>query len=410
MKRLKDLRQKKGELATQMRALLDKADTEKRALSTDEDAEYRKVEDQYDATNKDIEREERQLERERELAAGKLTAEDEERKKGGQGTETAKDERSAEARAFSRYLRVGPNNLTEVERRALNAGTDPEGGYLKAPLEWSKELIKAVDDQVFIRQLATKHTVTTADGLGAPSLDADMDDAEWTSELETGAEDTAMRFGKRELHPHPLAKRVKVSRKLSRLTAGGIDALVRDRLAYKHGITQEKAFMTGDGNKKPLGVFVASNDGIPTSRDVQTGSATDITGDAFLDAKYALKAAYWPKARWILHRDTVKRVRKLKTIADGQYLWQPGLAAGLQDRIADTPYIISEVAPNTFTTGKYVGIIGDFSWYWIADALSLEVQVLNELYAETNQVGYIGRLECDGMPVLSEAFIRLITN
>jgi hypothetical protein len=31
-----------------------------------------------------------------------------------------------------------------------------------------------------------------------------------------------------------------------------------------------------------------------------------------------------------------------------------------------------------------------------------------ELYAETNQVGYIGRMEVDGMPVLEEAFSRLI--
>jgi hypothetical protein len=35
------------------------------------------------------------------------------------------------------------------------------------------------------------------------------------------------------------------------------------------------------------------------------------------------------------------------------------------------------------------------------------VQRLNELYAETNQVGFIGRLETDGMPVLEEAFVRV---
>ena len=30
-----------------------------------------------------------------------------------------------------------------------------------------------------------------------------------------------------------------------------------------------------------------------------------------------------------------------------------------------------------------------------------------ELYAETGQVGFIGRMESDGMPVLAEAFSRL---
>ena len=60
---------------------------------------------------------------------------------------------------------------------------------------------------------------------------------------------------------------------------------------------------------------------------------------------------------------------------------------------------ISKWAPNTFTTGQYVGILADFSQCWIADAMSMQVQRLNELYAETNQVGFIGRLETDGAPV-----------
>ncbi len=67
----------------------------------------------------------------------------------------------------------------------------------------------------------------------------------------------------------------------------------------------------------------------------------------------------------------------------------------------------SEYAPNTFTTGLYVGLLGDLSYYWIADALSMTVQRLEELYAATNQVGFIGRLETDGMPVLEEAFVRV---
>jgi hypothetical protein len=38
----------------------------------------------------------------------------------------------------------------------------------------------------------------------------------------------------------------------------------------------------------------------------------------------------------------------------------------------------------------------------------MQVQVLQELYAATNQMGYICRKETDGQPVLEEAFARLI--
>jgi len=37
----------------------------------------------------------------------------------------------------------------------------------------------------------------------------------------------------------------------------------------------------------------------------------------------------------------------------------------------------------------------------------MEVQRLTELYARTNQIGFIGRLKTDGMPVTEEAFARV---
>jgi HK97 family phage major capsid protein len=59
------------------------------------------------------------------------------------------------------------------------------------------------------------------------------------------------------------------------------------------------------------------------------------------------------------------------------------------------------------TTGQYIGIVGDFSKYEIVDALDIEIQRLVELFALTNQVGFISRAETDGMPGLAEAFVRI---
>lgn len=74
------------------------------------------------------------------------------------------------------------------------------------------------------------------------------------------------------------------------------------------------------------------------------------------------------------------------------------------------PVLMSEYVPSTYTTGLYVGMLADFSQYWIADNLNMTVQRLVELYAESNQIGFIGRMEVDGMPVLAEAFVRLKTS
>ena len=128
--------------------------------------------------------------------------------------------------------------------------------------------------------------------------------------------------------------------------------------------------------------------------------------DGLLNAKYSLKGQYWNRADWIFHRDAMKQISKLKD-GEGQYLWRESVRDGEPDRLLGRPIMMSEYAPNTFTTGLYVGILGDFSNYWIADAVDMQVQVLKELYAETNQTGYIGRLSTDGMPILAESFARV---
>jgi HK97 family phage major capsid protein len=54
-----------------------------------------------------------------------------------------------------------------------------------------------------------------------------------------------------------------------------------------------------------------------------------------------------------------------------------------------------------------VAIIGDFNYYWIVDSMQMEMQRLEELYAATSQVGFIGRAKLDAQPVLAEAFKRV---
>jgi len=83
---------------------------------------------------------------------------------------------------------------------------------------------------------------------------------------------------------------------------------------------------------------------------------------------------------------------------------ESGIKDGDPDRLLNYPVHESEYAPNTFTSGKRVGMLGDFSQYWIVDALTMTIKVLMELYAETNQIGYIGRQETDGMPIDAKAF------
>jgi HK97 family phage major capsid protein len=425
---IRELLERRANLIENARAIFGAAEAEKRMLTQEEQTRWDQLMDEAAQIKATVERLERQEAEERMLGESYQPGDNEQPGDGGaqpyrfqaRSLQVLNEERqsgrpewrqhlaaygSREYRSAYASFLVNGSQIRREEMRALQADSDSLGGYLVTPIQMVDRLIMAMDNLVYMRQWATVFPVPNADSLGAVSLDTDPADPTWTSELLIGSEDSSMAFGKREMTPHPLAKYIKVSRKLLR-KAPSVEQLVMDRLAYKFSVVMENNYLNGDGAGKPLGVFVASNDGITTSRDVTSGNTqTALGADNLRYVKYTLKAQYRARARWIFHRDAVAKISVLKD-GSGNYLWQPGLRAGDPDMVLNMPVAESEYAPNTFTSGLYVGILGDFSNYWIADALDLEMQRLVELYAATNQIGFIGRLESDGMPVLSEAFAR----
>ncbi|HKQ02644.1 MAG TPA: phage major capsid protein [Actinomycetes bacterium] len=412
---LAELQAERAKLVAQMRAINDAAKKENRSFNTEEDSSYQKLEEQVDKLTEQIATEEKTSARASKLlsledALKKAPAPTTKPTPGAPGSERSSSYLASDEyrQLFEAYLTGGRMALAEHRVDTLQVGLFTKGGALVGPEQFVAELIKKVDDAVFVRSRPTrKFRITTSMSLGVPTLDTDIDDADWTAELLTGNQGD-ISVGKRELRPHPLAKRCKVSKTLDRISAIPVTQLVLERLAYKFGVTDEKGFLTGNGVQKPLGIFTASADGVPTSQDVSTDNTTTaITADGLIEAKHFMKAAYWPSASWVFHRDAIKMIRKLKD-GNGQYLWQPGIGGGgAPNTILDLPYDISEFAPNTFTTGQYVGALAAWPWYWIVDALDLTVQFLDQLYAESNQNGYIGRKETDGAPVLAEAFVRV---
>lgn len=414
--KINDLRNERARLITEARSLVDGAENENRDLSTEENERYSALMEEATQLRERvarIEETQRQAAELEELEERAVKVAPEQRadaileglrpevRELVEGVVRARPEiATSEYRDnFRAYLRTG-------EARALQTAPDSSGGYM-VPMDFIASLLEKVRDQVFVRQLATNYTLTTGDSVGRPTIEADMSDADWTSEIGTVQEDSTLAFGKRELAPHDLAKLIKVSRKLLRASAINPETIIRDQMAYKFGVTEEKAFMTGNGAGQPLGVFTASADGISTARDVSTGNSTTAIGaDNLFEVKYSLKGGYLGNARWVFHRDALKQIAKLKD-GDGQYLWQPGIRDSVSDTLLGLPVITSEFAPNTFTTGQYVGILGDFSYYWVATSLNLTVQRLVELYAANGQDGFLGRHAVDGMPIFGEAFARV---
>ncbi len=390
MANILELKQKRAEVTASIRAMMDTADG--REMTGEEKEALAKAEAQFDGYNAKIDAEERQLARER--SEGEVADKQQQAPKNKQ------------QEMFAAALTGNDRKMAEY-RASMTLGDDAQAGSLTAPMEFRSQLIKGLDDTLFMRQISNVlPPIGAAQSLGFPQRLTSATDAEWLGEVAQAPEETTVSYGRREFKPNRMAKRILLSKTLVN-HAPMAESTIRDEMMYRISITAENAYMTGDGVNKPLGVFVASNNGIPVSRDVSDGNtATAVTFDGLINAKYSLKQQYLIGSQWIVHRDLVKMLAKIKD-GEEQYIWQPAVAQNVPDMLLGVPVNMSEYAPNTYTAGKYAAIIGNFKNYWIVDADVLTVQVLVEKYAETNQIGYLYNYAGDGAPVLGEAFARV---
>lgn len=393
MANLYNLIQERATLTASIRALMDKC--EGMEMGGEDKAQLAKLEAEYDRVNARATAEQQQLDRERLLGEKP------------RGDLDKADPKKAELRnAFREHL-VHGTPQTGAVYAALQQDNPTQAGYLVAPEQFVSELIKELADSTFMRQKArVLPPLRGAQTLGFPVRTAAMSSFAWGTELQAPTADTTLAYGKREFKPRPGTSEILISKTLVRNVADA-DAFVRAEIAEEVAKNLEIAYMTGAGANGPLGLFTASNDGIPVARDVATGNtATEIKFDGLLEAQFSIKQSYQAGCEWIFHRDAVKQLRKLKD-SNGQYVWQQAVQLGQPDMLLGKPVNITEYAPNTFTANQYVGIYGDLRHYWICDALGMEIQVLAELYARTNQIDYLTRIETDGAPVMPAAFARI---
>lgn len=320
---------------------------------------------------------------------------------GGNPNVDAKERRQ---QAWLKFAAEGHRALTEAEVKDLSVGVPSAGGYLTVDT-WIGELIMLAKDMSAMRRICRVLPPVPVGSVIAPAEDTALSDATWTTEVLTGAADAIEPFGQRKLTPHPLAKRVLVSNDLLRNPNFDVEAFVRQAMAYKFAVPEEEGFVNGNGVARPKGILQTT--GLAT---YTTAAALTLTADDVINWVYGLAAAYAnARTRIVCNRSFIRRCRTLKD-GVGNYVWQAGLQSGTPNTILDTPYEMSDrVAtglsgtPEVWATGAVPAVIFDPYYYWIVDSQGMSIQRLVELYAATNQVGFIGRKQTDGMLVRVEA-------
>ena len=396
-----DLYARRAETWNRAKAFLDEhRDSETGCLNAEDDAAYAKMEAEIEALSNEIARSERAEHLENSFAQATRapitttpgTSPDDNEGKARPARATA-----SYSRAFWDAMRL---NSSPVEvRNALSEGVDSEGGYL-VPDEFERTLVSALADQNVMRTLA-KVIQTTSGDRKIPVVST-HGTATWLDEGKPYSESDEA-FSQVSLSAFKLGTFLKISEELLNDAAFNVEQYLASEFARRIGAAEEEAFLVGDGQGKPTGIFNTTG-GAETG--VTTAKPTDISADELIDLHYSLRAPYRARAVWLMNDATVKTVRKLKD-GNGQYLWQPALTAGTPDMILGRPVHTSVFVPELKAGAKSVAF-GDLGFYWIADRQGRSFKRLNELFATTGQIGFLASQRLDGKLILPEA-VKVLT-
>lgn len=339
------------------------------------------------------------------IAAGKI---------GGAGREDP--DKAEHAKAFDRFFRRGVDNgLHDLEVKAkLTTQSDPDGGYLVP------ETTEAVIDRVLgtvsvIRELARVMPIGTQDykklvNVGGAS-------SGWVGEEEERTETDTPKLREiavntKELYANPAITQTSLDD--SRID---IAAWLADEVAVEFAEQEGRAFATGDGVKKPRGIFSyanVANDSwawgkigyVPSGKAASFAdtSATSNPADALIDLYYALKAGYRNGASWLMSDRTMGQVRKFKD-AEGAYIWAPPTAASEVATILGKP-VYNDDNLDAVAAGKFPIAFGNFQrGYLIVDRQG--IRVLRDPYTNKPNVHFYTTKRVGGGVVNFEA-IKLL--
>nr|DAN12887.1 MAG TPA: major capsid protein [Caudoviricetes sp.] len=389
---ISELRDKRANLWKSMTAFLDTRTGSDGVLSDEDDASYAKMEKDFDALTNEIKRMERKeaLEAEMNKPIGTPITE--------KPMKTSDDEektgRASKVYNKSFWNAMRQKNIRPEIANALQEGTDSEGGYL-VPDEFEHTLIEALESENIFRTLA--HVIQTASGDRKIPVVASKGTASWVDE-EGAITESDDAFNQVSIGAYKLGTLIKVSNELLNDSVFNLEQYISKEFARRIGNKEEDAFFNGDGSGKPVGIFHSTGG---AQVGVTTASTSAITADEVIDLFYSLGAPYRKNAVWVVNDATVKAIRKLKD-GNGNYLWQPALTSGTPDTLLGRPVKTSAYVP-TIASGAKVIAFGDFGYYWIADRQGRVFKKLSELYAATDQTGFVATQRVDGKLILPEA-------
>lgn len=294
----------------------------------------------------------------------------------GDASRPVVDERKA---AFDAYLRRGAvSGLTAYEAKAMSAGVDAEGGYV-APEDLARLIDSRLRDISPMRQVATVMQVSST-VFRKPVATTDIG-AGWVGETAARTETATPTISVVDIPTMELYAMPAATPALLEDAVVDLDQWIVSEVQAEFAQQEGAAFISGNGTTQPKGILSQT---IVTDATQNWGEigyiATGVAGafpasnpaDILIDLLYTPKQMHRQNGSFLMNRSTAAVIRKFKD-ADGNYIWQPGAAAGQPATLFGFPVIEAEDMP-AIGADSFSVAFGDFErGYLIVDRVGLRV-------------------------------------
>lgn len=272
------------------------------------------------------------------------------------------------------------------------------GGYTIAPdTRFYGQIVEAM--KAFGGMLAAPVTILnteTGADLPIPTNNDTANVGSVVAEAGSMAGGTDLTLGQITLHAYVVAAPiVKISVELIQDSATNFADFLAKALGTRIARKKNALLTVGTGSSEHQGIAYSS---ASVGRTCATGYTTTCTADDLLRLKHSVDPAYRnaPGARWMFNDVTLLMIALLKD-GEGRYLI-PGLGDESQARLFGKPFVINPDMVDMAASAKAVAF-GDFSQYYVRQVQGIQIVRLNELYAATRQVGFMGWERSDGVLV-----------
>lgn len=312
--------------------------------------------------------------------------------------------------AFTQFIRKGEEDgLAALEQKALNIGTDADGGYA-VPEDLDQDIIQLERDHSPMREVCNVIQIGTSDYKrlvnlgGAASGWVGEEDARPATGTPTLAQIVAT-MG--EIYANPQATQTSLDDLFF-----DAEAWLTEEVAREFAEKENLAFLSGDGTNKPKGILAntlaLTDDDTRAFGQIQkihSGTAGDFDADDILSVVYKLKKGYRRMGQWMLNNSVLHKVRTMKN-ANDEYIWVPGLQAGQASMLAGYEIAENEDMADVAADAN-VAMFGDFKRaYTIVDRIG--TRVLRDPYTNKPNVGFYTTKRVGGMLTDSNA-VKVLT-